>query len=186
VFTDSSTDAQIGWPEDMAIKVVGGETHLMELLWIRHHAVANALPELPQADLPPVEGSAPASDDLVRRWVAAWKYSLNHTAEVQLADPRTMMERSDLWEAPRPTKLAEETGVDLSGVSSWRESLSHDGAERSVVDALRGAWEAGLKVIVELPLAGPYAKALSPEVLVVSSATRHDIDAYAQVLRHHA
>ena len=43
-----------------------------------------------------------------------------------------------------------------------------------------------LKVIVELPFAGQYASALSPEVLVVSRVTRRDQDASAQVVRLHA
>lgn len=170
-----------GWPREMLIRVSDG-SNLLELLWLRHHTVANADPSLPPAALP---GDPVPSDDhrLVGLWEVAWKQALEHSRQLQEADPLTMPERSDLWLAPDIEPLAAELGVDArSGAGSWRRSLTFHDAERAVVGSTRGAWERGLRAVLDVPLAGPYARQLSPQTLLVSSATRRDETGYAAAL----
>lgn len=170
-----------GWPREMLIRVSDG-SNLLELLWLRHHAVANAEPSLPAAAL---VGDPVASDDhrLVGLWEASWKRALEHSRRVQEVDPLAIPESSDLWSAPDIAPLAAELGADArSGAGSWRESLAFHDAERAVTVSTRGAWERGLRVVLELPLVGPYARELSRQTFLVSSATRRDDVAYAAAL----
>lgn len=170
-----------GWPREMLIRVSDG-SYLLELLWLRHHAVANADPSLPAAALP---GDPVPSDDhrLVGLWEVAWKQALEHSRRVQEVDPLAIPESSDLWSAPEIEPLAAELGVDArSGAGSWRQSLTFHDAERAVTGSTRGAWERGLRVVLEIPLAGRYARELSRQTFLVSSATRRDDVAYAAAL----
>lgn len=178
-------DAQetTGWPEEMSIRVSDG-SHLLDLLWLRHRAIGNAEPSLPPAELAG-EPSASADPVLVGTWERTWKQSLDHLRRVQEADPRSMSERSDLWAVPPSTAtLIDAFDLDVSqGVSLWRESLSSaPGAEMAVVDSVRRAWEAGLRVVIELPLDGSYFRRLSDATLVVSAVTRRDSAEYSKTL----
>lgn len=170
-----------GWPREMLIRVSDG-SNLLELLWLRHHAVANAEPSLPAAAL---NGDPVASHDhrLVGLWEASWKQAVEHSRRVQEVDPRAIPESPDLWSAPDIEPLAAELEVDArSGAGSWRQSLAFHDAERAVTGSTRGAWERGLRVVLEVPLVGPYARELSRQTFLVSSATRRDVVSYAEAL----
>lgn len=169
------------WPPGMAIRVSDG-SNLLELLWLRHLALGNAEPSLPAADLP---GAPVLSRDvrLVGTWEKLWKDALEHSRQVQSADPRSMSERSDLWSPPDIGSLTNALGIDAAdGVRAWRERLTFHGAESDAISSVRVAWEAVLRVVIEVPLVAPYARRLSGETLLVSAATRRSAIDYAQTL----
>jgi hypothetical protein len=167
----------------MVIRVSDG-SNLLDLLWLRHHAIGNAEPALPPAALPgePLSSADPV---LVGTWERMWKQTLDHVRLVQEADPRLISERSDLWTLPNSSALTDGLDRDVStGVSLWRERLSAaPSAEMAVTESVRRAWERGLRVVVELPLGAPYATKLSTASLVVSAPTRRDSVRYSEALR---
>ena len=176
------SDPLAEWPAGMLIRVTSHPPSLLELLWLRHHAVQNAAPALPSADLPEVEPSI-ESQEVCDRWTSAWGVALEYVRVTQQVDPVALHERRHLWEVPRATKLAEELGVSLDEAVPWRQSLdSSEDGELHVVPALRSAWERGLAVVIELPLKGDYFNRISPDTLVVSSRTRANPSAYATAL----
>lgn len=170
------------WPEEMAIRLTDGSP-LLDLLWVRHRAIGNAEPSLPAAALAG-EPCASADAVLVGTWERTWKLSLEHLRRVQEPDPRSMSQRSDLWTPPSLDVLTDALDLDVrQGVSAWRETLNAaPGAEMAAVDSVRRAWEAGLRVVIELPLAGPYSRRLSTATLVTSTATRRDSAEYTRAL----
>lgn len=172
----------VEWPNDMTIRVSDG-ANLLDLLWLRHMAVGNAEPSLPAAALP---GEPVPSDDhrLVGTWEKLWKKSLEHARRLQEVDPLAMMENPDLWAAPDIEPFADELGLDAGeGVRAWREALAFHSAERAIAGDVRVAWQSGLRVVIELPLAARYWRKLSPATLLVSTVTRRDEAGYSEVLR---
>lgn len=173
-----------GWPRDMAIRVSTGSS-LLELLWLRHHALGNAEPALPPADLP---GEPSPSQDpaLVGRWESLWKTALDHERRVQELDAQSIPQHPELWSPPSTRELTDALDLALDsgeGVRRWQESLTVDpDAERTVTDSTRHAWEAGLRVVLELPLRGSYHTKLTSATMLVSTATRRDPVAYAEAL----
>lgn len=182
MFFDDAYDIP-AWPRGMSIRVSDG-ANLHELLWLRHRALGNAEPALPYADLP---GDPTQSEDavLVGTWEKLWKDSLTHLVSVQEADPATIPEQPTLWTAPSADGLSTALGLDASdGVRTWRRSLRFDpDAERAAGESTQRAWQAGLRVVIEIPLRDHYSARLSDATLLVSSVTRGNPPEYVEVLR---
>jgi hypothetical protein len=169
------------WPDDMSIRVSDG-SNLLELLWLRHQAVANAEPSLPAAALPGDPIKSP-DNRLVGLWEKSWKDALEHSRRLQETDPLAIPDHTDLWTPPDIAPFAAELGLDASDTdASWRRTLTFHDAERLAVASLRGAWERGLRVVLEVPLGGPYARELSTATLLISSVTRRDVVGYSEAL----
>ncbi len=172
-----------GWPRDMVVRVASNCTSLLELLWLRHNALGNAEPTLPPAELP---GEAVRSNEpsLIAAWEGQWWDALDHARRVHEADPASIKARPDLWRAPRATALAEAVGIRTAEpVGRWRDTL-HDNiaAEYAVAEDLRKAWEAGLRVIIDVPLQGHYSDKVADSTILVSSVARSDPFGYARAL----
>lgn len=171
-----------GWPRDMIIRVSTG-SNLLELLWLRHHALANTEPALPQADLP---GEPVPSTDavLLGIWERLWKESLDHARVVHETDSTSIADHAELWTPPRSAVLVDALGLDpAEGVRDWEATRPlYPDAERAVVDEVRRAWLAGLRVVIEIPLQAHYFRALSPSTVLVSARTRRDRTSYIDVL----
>lgn len=182
MFFDDAYDIP-AWPREMSIRVSDGAT-LLELLWLRHRALGNAEPALPCADLPG-EPTPSADVVLVGTWEKLWKDSLTHLRRVHEADPATIPEQPTLWTAPRADGLSTALGLDAGdGARTWRQFLHFDpNAERAAGESTQRALQAGLRVVIEIPLRDHYTARLSNATLLVSSVTRGNLPEYREALR---
>ena len=172
-----------GWPAHMSITVASGEIHLLELLWIRHHANLRAIPRLPSADLPgrPSTGADFAEYELA--WAEEWNKALKSSARIHTTNPELLKEQSELWELPHPVELARSVGVSLVGAHEWKRRLRNRTAvEDDISEEMHGAWSKGLRLIIELPLRGDYGRQYDDHVLLVSGALRASERKYATLL----
>lgn len=167
----------LGWPAEMDLKIVAYPATLLELLWIRHHAIGDACPELPPADLPddPV-----AADDalLASEWAALW-----HRA-VALASEQHDLAETDVDSQSFMAEMAERHGLELRGpVDQWvRGLVDNIGAEVALSQDVKKAWERELQRVVVVPLRGEFSERIGDCTLLVSTETRSDPSAYWRAL----
>lgn len=173
----------MGWPAEMQVRVAAHPEPLLELLWLQHQAVGGAGPDLPTADLPgePVLEGDPF---LVSAWQAFWDRAIEHTREVHELDPRLVSTRPDLWAAPHAAELADRVGMSTrEPLARWRQGLHNNvGAEFAASQDLRRAWEAGLRVVIDIPVRGEFSVKVVDSTLLVSTGSRSNTFAYGRAL----
>ncbi|GIT81480.1 hypothetical protein LLS1_31490 [Leifsonia sp. LS1] len=173
----------MGWPADMQIRVAASPDALLELLWLRHYGVGQAEPGLPAADLP--DDPVRTEDEfLVTAWEAFWDRALEHLRMVHELDPGAVSSRPDLWEVPRATELAERLRLEPGEpVRSWAKRLhANPSAEFAAGEALRSAWESGLRVVIDVPMRGEFAAKVGESTMLVSAASRANPFSYGRAL----
>jgi hypothetical protein len=172
--------------DSFSIRVTSFPVGATELLWLRHQALSSAAPDLPNIEASPIRTVREGPPALNAEWRRLWQLSLEQVRAAQVADPASLRERPELWEAVGGSALAELIGIDLAPASTWRSSLaSNDDAEESIMAVLPSAWRRGLRVIIELPFMGSYDRAFASDTLIVSTKTRSDPAAYAAAIDRH-
>ncbi|NQX13339.1 hypothetical protein HQQ80_17060 [Microbacteriaceae bacterium VKM Ac-2855] len=198
----SQPDPSNPWPHDMLLSI-DTPNSLLKLLFIRHawRLDIGEVPELDEA--PPIGDSAlPAGVDATEaaeRWRAEWRraWSAFDPRDRVVREPdedtaRLLRELSDdeLVDAysTQPSAFWD-GGMDADAYGAWvmRPDELHampleQQPERRNLAALIPAWRSGLRTIIELPYAGPFADRLHPETLVVSRRTRRDPELYTAAL----
>ncbi|MEN2736298.1 hypothetical protein ABCS02_00780 [Microbacterium sp. X-17] len=166
----------LGWPAEMELKVVAHPETLLELLWIRHHAIGGACPELPPAELP--GDAVRAEEDTFRAsgWATHWHRAVARACgQPDLADSDTQS---------FVTEVAHQHCIEIRGpVDDWARGLVNNiGAEVALAPDVKKAWERGLRCVIDVPLRGEFAERIGDGTLLVSTATRSNPSAYWRAL----
>lgn len=197
----SSPDPGNPWPHDMQIGI-DQPFDLVELIFARH-VRGLRVGDLPSIDPVPSVPIVPVSEsdraDTERRWLRDWarareRFTPRSTAvrEPDEETARALAELSDeeLWDWASTSSERWLRDEESAAFGEWRSALREDHRrplderpERVCLDALVPAWRAGLRTIVELPLAGFFAERVSADHLLVSRTTRHDPALYRRALR---
>lgn len=192
------------WPHDMVLGIDDTPQPFCDLLFVRQ-AWGLDIAEVPALEattrIPAVAPPSRDTDDLRRQWRRGWRAGWQKydppTALVDVPDRATLdriaatpdAELDDAFRAEMGPTVA---GDDLDAFNAWQESLRdphhlplEQTPERVSLPALIGAWEHGLKTIVQLPFRDPYAVSRNEQVLVVSRRTRWDPDLFSAALARH-
>ncbi len=196
------------WPHEMVITTEDDPKPLVELLWIREAWGLQPLGD----DLPPllVDPPDPRMNEEERdvdawhaAWPQLWTATLRHAGGVRdpglfdaihsTADNST--ERADLiaqlmgpsWrdrfgDDGLDERWAAWTAARFQQRAARRPGSFEDQPERRSVDALIAAWRSGLTKIVTIPCQGEYTRTIGEHTLLVTDATRDDVDKFSAAL----
>ena len=197
------------WPHEMVITIDDDPNPLVELLWIREawglQPLGDDLPPL-LVD-PPDPGMSEGEERDIAGWQAAWPRlwldTLRHAGGVRdpglfdalrsTADNST--ERADLiaqlmgpsWrdrfgEAGLDERWAAWTGARFQQRVASRPGSFEDQPERRSLEALIAAWRVGLTKIVTIPCHGEYTRTIGKHTLLMTDATRDEVDMFSAAL----
>ena len=198
------------WPHEMVITVDDDANSLVELLWIREawelQPSGDDLPPL-LVDTPDLRLNQDEEFD-IRGWQTAWSElwiaSVRHAGSVR--DPGLFealrgtadhsAERADLmarlmgpsWrgrfgEAGLDERYAAWTAAQFQQRVARHPTSFEDQPERRSLEALIAAWRVGLTKIVTIPCRGEYTRTIGEHTLLVTDATRDDVDMFSAALR---
>jgi hypothetical protein len=193
------------WPHDMLLSIDSRDPHALELLYVRHvwnlrsatDAVLGLDPE-PTGDRS-VRPATPGLDEWNRRWSSAWeRHRGSYADDAAVQEPpsvealRQNPELFDEWRASKPPTWRDEfgdEGFDVEAYFRWHANLPTElglplakTPERISLDAAVHAWRRGLRTIIVLPSASPYAERLSRTRLMISAGSRNDPSTYRRAL----
>ncbi|PZE79165.1 MULTISPECIES: hypothetical protein [unclassified Curtobacterium] len=177
-FGDGSRNEFGDWPAEMLITEERREHALLMLLFLGSRTTTARHDEAPRG-----QGDA--------RWVAAWTASIAELA----ARPPSRPDADDGVAAARAWRgrLSEHLGRGVidddleDAYETWLETVAPVDADMSFDDGvlpdLVAAWVAGLRTLVVIPVTAPVAVRLSGSTLMVSSASRSEVNRLGAALR---
>jgi hypothetical protein len=197
------------WPHDMTISVEDAPHVLLELLWIREaYGLRPAGADLPDLLLDtPERESAGDVEGWSSAWTEIWDAALRHAGtprEPEWWDDLAATADASPERAAALTRLIGPTWDERFGrealterFSAWRERAAAaqveamprslaETPERRSLDALVPAWEAGLSIVVTIPVRGGRVQVVGPHALLIPASVRDDPAAYAPALRRFA
>jgi hypothetical protein len=199
------------WPSEMLITVDEQPLPLLELLWVREaYELAPRGDDLPPllSDTPSTAPSfaveAEERERWERAWPLAWRAAVAHIGVSQdergwndlpsSADGST--ERDDLLHRITGPRWRDRVGDgafagDLhrtwlrradATASTWVPRRLEDNPERRDLEALIGAWHAGLERIVTIPCSTEFTRKIGESTLLLTAETRRSSDQYRRAL----
>ncbi len=197
------------WPHEMVITIDDDADSLVELLWIREawglRPLGDDLPPL-LVDTPNRRIGGDEEID-IRRWEEAWPEFwlaiLRHAGGVRdpgLFDALRGTANDSAERAELITRIAGPSWRDYFGDTGlgegyriWTASRVQQRAarsprvleeqpERRSLEPLIAAWRIGLTKIVTIPCQGEYTRTIGGHTLLVTDATRDDVDKFSAAL----